>query len=648
MNDDDARTQRTQPTPRPQAIGRFLVAAIALAAASPAGAVGFGSPMTRTGLGQALDFVAPVMLEPGEDVSGACVTAEVRAGDARVAPPNVRVVLEGPTGAPRRVRVTTSVAIDEPVVSIDISIGCGSKVSRRFVSFMDPPELRLARVDAEPASPAESRVDRRGARGNDAARQADTATASAPAIADTPAREPRRVDRRVARRASGRTRVATARGGAAPTSRGRPASARETTTRVALASGASAGPRLRLDAPDPQVLRPAAATPPVATDTPSPADVESPGAAAALQRERERIQSLETAIARVRADSQATQKTVAALQARLRQAESDRYSNVVVYALGAAALLFALLASSLWLLRPRQRRRASWFDAKAAANREAKAEPAAEPADAFAAAGTKSLPISQPAPWHVASDSLPLNTRPATIGGLDVTTVLAPSASRDSFPMVVDAIAPSLAVGPLSMEELIDLEQQAEFFVVLGQEEAAIALLENYVDCDGQSPLPYLQLLELQQKRGDTIAFEIVRGAFSTRFGAEAPEWSATLGGGRSLEAYPQTVARIQALWPTPLSAMQALDAVLFRRQSSDDAFDFPAYRELLFLYSIARELAGQVETDFGAIDLFLPLDDAPAAAGLSPTPAGNGIDFDVSRWDENESATVTPIRRAG
>ena len=28
------------------------------------------------------------------------------------------------------------------------------------------------------------------------------------------------------------------------------------------------------------------------------------------------------------------------------------------------------------------------------------------------------------------------------------------------------------------MEELIDLEQQAEFFVVLGQDEAAIALLD--------------------------------------------------------------------------------------------------------------------------------------------------------------------------
>ena len=60
---------------------------------------------------------------------------------------------------------------------------------------------------------------------------------------------------------------------------------------------------------------------------------------------------------------------------------------------------------------------------------------------------------------------------------------------------------------------------------------------------------------------------------------------------------------------------MQALDGLLFRRGESRRGFDFPAYRELLFLYSIARELAGQVETDFGTIDLFLPLEDAPPSA---------------------------------
>ena len=56
----------------------------------------------------------------------------------------------------------------------------------------------------------------------------------------------------------------------------------------------------------------------------------------------------------------------------------------------------------------------------------------------------------------------------------------------------------------LSVEELIDLEQQADFFVVLGQDEAAIDLLMEHVrSSGGASPMPYLKLLEIYRRRGD-------------------------------------------------------------------------------------------------------------------------------------------------
>jgi hypothetical protein len=55
----------------------------------------------------------------------------------------------------------------------------------------------------------------------------------------------------------------------------------------------------------------------------------------------------------------------------------------------------------------------------------------------------------------------------------------------------------------MAVEELIDLEQQAEFFVVLGQDEAAIDLLNGHIDSSGDaSPLPYLKLLEIHRRRG--------------------------------------------------------------------------------------------------------------------------------------------------
>ncbi len=253
-----------------------------------------------------------------------------------------------------------------------------------------------------------------------------------------------------------------------------------------------------------------------------------------------------------------------------------------------------------------------------------------------------------------------LQTAPAAIGGLEVTTVLGPAPIARAVAMLGPAgetSANDQRGGDVSMEELIDLEQQAEFFVVLGQDEAAIELLGGYLKrSNGSSPLPYLKLLEIYQRRGDEAAYERARTAFNQRFNAYAPDWSSDLHFGRALEEYPQTVARLQALWPTPLHAMQTLGGLLFRRDASADTFDFPAYRELLFLYSIARELAGHVETDFGSIDLFLPLEDAPASPGAAirvvsgsesgPAPMYS-VDLDVSRWPTALVADDLVVRRA-
>src|SRR4029079_14915718 len=85
-------------------------------------------------------------------------------------------------------------------------------------------------------------------------------------------------------------------------------------------------------------------------------------ASAALAQERAHIEQLEAGLARLRDDSLAQRKTIGALQGRLRQAEGDRYLTGFVYSLAAAVLFFAALAAAFWALRPRQRRRARWFE----------------------------------------------------------------------------------------------------------------------------------------------------------------------------------------------------------------------------------------------------------------------------------------------
>jgi pilus assembly protein FimV len=375
------------------------------------------------------------------------------------------------------------------------------------------------------------------------------------------------------------------------------------------------------------------------------------------------VRALEAEMARMRSEAQAILQTIAALQARARQAEESRYRNALVYALAATTLLAALIAALLWWLRPRQRSRARWFDAQA--QRQERAAGRAAPSTS-AGLASQPAPLSRPATlprpapstptfapaearpapaaastsstsrWSTSAGGLLPTTQHASIGGLEVTTVLGPELSRP-----VESLAGGAAAhrhgGGMTMEELIDLEQQAEFFVILGQDEAAMTLLENYVDANGKSPLPYLQLLEIHQRRDDRDAYDNIRHAFNERFNANAPDWSVRMQGGRSLEDYPQTIAMLQSLWSTPLSAMHALDDLLFRRDAVDETFDFPAYRELLFLYSVAREISEHVETGFGSIDLFLPLEDAPAdpiRAMERTVPIE--VDLDVSQWPED------------
>ena len=83
----------------------------------------------------------------------------------------------------------------------------------------------------------------------------------------------------------------------------------------------------------------------------------------------------------------------------------------------------------------------------------------------------------------------------------------------------------------VSAEELIDLEQQAEFFVVLGQDDAAIDLLVSHLrDAGGTSPLPYLKLLEIYRRLDDRDAYERTRDRFNHRFNAHVPGWDAPAG----------------------------------------------------------------------------------------------------------------------
>jgi hypothetical protein len=357
-----------------------------------------------------------------------------------------------------------------------------------------------------------------------------------------------------------------------------------------------------------------------------------------LAAERRRIQVLEEGLAKLTKSAQANQASLTAMQARLQEAESARYANPLVYALAALSALLALVVVWLGWRQSRARQAGQWW-----------AGPTPQPAPS-------QLPLAAGAAAAMAKAELEEGAAPEPVAA--VTAAVA--ADVFAVPTVAEDEG-AHASGPareLSVEELIDLEQQVEFFVVLGQDDAAIDLLTSHVRSDGgNSPLPYLKLLEIYRRRGERDSYQRVRERFNRRFNAYAPDWEADPQQGRSLVDYPETVARLQTLWSSPGRVMETLDASLFRRNKSDATFDLPAYRELLFLYAIARDLAehGGALPSAG-VDLLLPLDGAGeepiarlSATSLSAEQPNGGLrttrlDFDLPLDAAPQNARTAPL----
>lgn len=593
-------------------------------------ALGFGRSNNSSHLGQSLDFSVLLRFDVDEFVSSECVVAEVYSGDDRVLPSNVRVAIDAPLpSGERMLHVSTGPIIEEPVVTVNLSVGCPARLTRKFVAFVDPPALNLAQaaplVTAAPAiepgaAPASApdvaiapppMVRRPDPEVAQAQAQPPAKSASAPARRARPPRA-------VVRRQSGDTVVAAAASQA-------PRNKLEVPQKPAIVAAATSGARLQLEAPPPAppvtpVVTAKPGTPAASAPLDATADVAAQVAAALAatlppsavanaasnaqaNADQARMHALEESLAKLRSDTDATRSNVASLQSRLHEAESQRYSNPLVYALLAlaAVLLIALAALLLWA-RKRERERAAWWAgegqetvARRAAvipefDDAAPAEPAALPAPA-----AESPTVSVSAPATVATG--PVTWKPTvSIPELDTRDVRKREVSAD---------------------ELIDLEQQAEFFVTLGQDDAAIDLLSSHIaSSGGASPMPYLKLLEIHRRNGDAAAYTGVREQFNQRFNGYAPAIDEFGAAAHPLEEHADVMSQVQQAWPTPPRAMGVLESLLMRPSgdSADAAFDLDAYREVLFLYEIARDLSGVGERIM-VVDFELPLSDTPASA---------------------------------
>ena len=678
----------------PLNLGALMLAVMALGATAwpqDARALSVTGPLTHSALGQPLNLLFPLRLNADETMNRDCVRAEVLAGEARVPPGLLQYRLESDgEGQVRAVRLLSTVTIDEPIVTVNLSLGCPARFTRQFTAFIDPADSRptlaqplaLAETVAavppsEPganaaavtatlrtAAPAEAKpVPVAAASAPMAKTTAPTTSVPQPASKPAPKAKPK-----TSKPSPAASSVAVAAAEPAPAAKPAPQAPAQPVS------------RLRMDPVDAPVA------PPVVAESAS-----APASANVADETLVKLQQLEEKLDQVHRENVAAEDQFKLLRAQLDDARNQRYHNVLVYGLGAFLLALAVICAYLWRTRrtEREAHEKAWWAEVDRVRREREESRASAPAPLKAASVSvppppglapayRPIPIESRTPMPSAApvadfdeqtmaaafvDAEQRNPWPAQPAKADPAQAAQPAVSTFGhldpaptapLPLMNEALSlqfveasrnghaaqfsqttvgvPKLDLLPfsepddaayqssgrsvilddenheVSVEELIDLEQQVDFFQVLGQDDAAADLLRQRIAGGQASALPYLKLLELHQRRGEEAEFNALTEQFTERFKTVPPTWGAKLDEGRDLESYTRVLEFIQQHWADSGASMAVLQNLLSHGGVDAQGFDLPAYRDLLLLYALARDQSER-EVRGQEIDLFLPLD---------------------------------------
>jgi hypothetical protein len=170
-------------------------------------------------------------------------------------------------------------------------------------------------------------------------------------------------------------------------------------------------------------------------------------------------------------------------------------------------------------------------------------------------------------------------------------------------------------------EELFDIQEQADFFLSLGQPDQAIEVLTNHISDNVEtSALAYMDLFDIYHRFGREKQYNELREEFNRVFNAQVPVFSKYNVNPRGLEDYPQALKSIQELWPSA-SVLEVIEESIFRKPDHESKpFDMLAYRELMLLYSLAKEISSSSFVPLSSTPL-APLSTSTATdiAGLEP-----------------------------
>ena len=617
-------------------LASFIGCALILAASQPAFAVGFGRISHTTSLGQTLDFTVPVSVEAAEQLTSDCVSAEVFLGDYRVPPSSVISRLEWSGDSVVRVlRVSTTVRVDEPVVNVTLTAGCPPRLTRQFVLFVDPPAQPPPPLVVEPPAKPEAAP----AQASSKLAQADVRSPQVPresrtgVVSDQPS-APTVEPRRPAKRSRAVKPDASATGAVDVV---------KPKVNVAKSSvEAKRSSRLRLDPPSRSAEvaaaeQAAASAAELAASVASAAALAASQAEAAAQQQREALQAMQKQMETLKAQAESADRRIAQMQLSLR--ESQDWSDRLLFAAYVlVAVVVALLGCVIWLIRQKVAvgaQSARWWTADS--QRSPESIPQGPSAKVAFDASTPPDAVDSMA-W---SSGAPLqDTAVDVLTALGNTRNFEDEAAAEPVVALKPKSAPAAPVPELpwlSADELIDLEQQADFFVALGQDDSAVSLLEQQLACaGGGGSWPYLKLLEIYRRLEDREAYERVREGLERRFGPSATAWADGRTSGRPLDSYPEVTKRIESAWIEPAQAMRLIGSLMVHGDESSGVFDLTAMADLQSLYLLARSSLAPEPTAGDTVDFLLPLEPIgspvvePRAENQAGQPLGSSVDFNL------------------
>jgi hypothetical protein len=491
-------------------------------------------------IGRPLQLSLPVTVQSEEELK--CVRAELQQAELLNTPLAWRLERSGDGAV---LRLSSSQPVQEPVITVRVVVGCHDQFSQGYVLLADPPPQR----------------------------EVVPLVVAAPAPAALPLAQPAPAPRANARPARAQPPHSTSEA-ARPPARQRPAWPAAKAPLPAPREAAAEGrPRLQVDLLDIAIDQAPMlkATPQLA---PPPANAMTRAEAVAAWQEINA--SPEQQLAAAREQSQAVQSEIKALREQTRRQSEQLQKlvdqrNLVRDILAGIAVAVAVgLALLLWRRSRETSAQRAWYQ---------RSHP-----QAAAAPGDSSF-VDSSFPEH-AQESPRVAPEPdsgwvqAHVGTGGVRAAESGYGRSRMLP---------------TAEELLDVQEKANFFLAVGQPEKAIELLESrLLEHLGASPFLWLDLLDLCRKLQRRDDYERVREEFQGTFAARLPHFEEAETGSGGLEHYPKALSRIELLWPST-RVMQEIEKSLFEERASGAImFDLEASRELLLLYSIAMDVTSQ------------------------------------------------------